>query len=115
MYCATCGVSPSRRDCLRIKDRVGRLDSDALQTRACSTIAPMSRQPDPERIHTARRAAIRNVIMQSRGLDLDVAERWCKAWEAEAVLEGLEQGEAYWDAGKAWIDSQCEARKRPPN
>jgi hypothetical protein len=53
--------------------------------------------------------------MQSRGLDLDVAERWCKAWEAEAALEGLEQGEAYWDSGKAWIDSQCEARKRPPN
>jgi hypothetical protein len=99
----------------RIQDRVGRLDNDALLTHACSTIAPMSRQPDPERIHTARRAAIRNVIMQSRGLDVDVAERWCSAWEAEAALEGLEQGEAYWDAGKAWIDAQCEARKRPPN
>jgi hypothetical protein len=53
--------------------------------------------------------------MQSRGLDVGVAERWCDAWEAEAALQGLEHGTAYWDAGKAWIDSQCAARKRPPN
>jgi hypothetical protein len=74
----------------------------------------MSRS-DPNRIHLARRAAIRNVIMQSRGLDLAVAERWCDAWEAEAALQGLEHGNAYWDAGKHWIDAQCAARKRPPN
>ncbi len=75
----------------------------------------MSRRADPGRIHQARRAAIRNTIMQSRGLDQDVAERWCDAWEAEAVLQGLERGSAYWDAGKAWIDAQCAARKRPPH
>jgi hypothetical protein len=75
----------------------------------------MSRHPDPERIHMARRAAIRNVIMQSRGLDHDVAERWCDAWEAEAAMRGIERGSAYWDAGKAWIDAQCAARNRPPN
>ena len=75
----------------------------------------MSRRADPERIHLARRDAIRNHIMQTRGLDVDVAERWCNAWEAEAALQGLERGSAFWDAGKAWIDSQCAARKRPPN
>ena len=75
----------------------------------------MSRRPDPARIHQARRAAIRNTIMQSRGLDQDVAERWCDAWEAEAALQGLERGSAYWDADKAWIDAQCAARRRPPN
>jgi hypothetical protein len=75
----------------------------------------MSRHPDPERIHLARRAAIRNAIMQSRGLDADVAERWCDAWEAEAALQGIERGSAYWDAGRSWIDAQCAARKRPPN
>ena len=75
----------------------------------------MSRRADPDRIHHARRTAIRNVIMQSRGLDLEVAERWCVAWEAEATLQGLERGAEYWDAGKAWIDGQCAASKRPPN
>ena len=47
------------------------------------------------------------------GLDHDLAERWCDAWETEAALQGLERGSAFWDAGKAWIDSQCAARKRP--
>ena len=75
----------------------------------------MSRRADPDRIHLARRAAIRNAIMASRGFDHDVAERWCAAWEAEAALQGLEPGSAFWDAGKAWIDAQCAARKRPPN
>jgi hypothetical protein len=75
----------------------------------------VSRRADPERIHLARRSAIRNTIMQSRGLDPDVAERWCDAWEAEATLQGIERGNAYWDAGAAWIDAQCVARKRPPN
>ena len=75
----------------------------------------VTRRADPERIHIARRDAIRNVIMQSRGLDREVAERWCDAWEAEAALQGLERGSAYWDAGKAWIEAQCSATKQPPN
>jgi len=54
----------------------------------------MRRRADPERIHLARRAAIRNVIMQSRGLDPELAERWCDAWEAEAALQGLKLGSA---------------------
>ena len=66
-----------------------------------------------ERIHLARRDAIRNVIMQGRGLDHDVAERWCDAWEAEAALRGLARDGDYWEAGKLWIDAQCAARKRP--
>ena len=53
--------------------------------------------------------------MQSRGLDLDVAERWCDAWEAEAALRDLKRDGDYWESGKAWIDAQCAARKQPPN
>lgn len=75
----------------------------------------MGRRADPERIHLARRAAIRNLIIQGRSLEPDVAERWCDAWEAEAALRGLERNADYWDAGKTWIDAQCAARKRPPN
>ena len=74
----------------------------------------MAHRPDPQRIHQARRAAIRN-IMISGGKDRDVAERWCAAWEAEALLQGIDRGAAYWDAGKHWIDAQCAARKRPPS
>jgi hypothetical protein len=75
----------------------------------------MTRRADPERIHQARRIAIRNVIMQSRGLDPGVAERWCDAWEAEAAPRGLGRDGDYWESGKLWIDAQCAARNQPPN
>jgi hypothetical protein len=74
----------------------------------------MTRRADPERIHLARRTAIRNTLI-SGGQDRDVAERWCDAWEAEAALQGLEQGSDYWDVGKRWIDTMCAARKQPLN
>jgi hypothetical protein len=69
---------------------------------------------DPERIHLARRDAIRNTLIGA-GQDPAVAEHWCDAWEAEAALQGVERGSDYWQAGKLWIDAQCAARKRPPN
>ncbi|MDO8484289.1 MAG: hypothetical protein Q7S35_05025 [Candidatus Limnocylindrales bacterium] len=74
----------------------------------------MSKLKD-ERIHQARRAAIRHRLLTSTGMDPGVAERWCDAWEAEAALQGLARDSDYWDAGKLWIDTQCAARKRPPN
>ena len=61
-----------------------------------------------------RRAAIRGALTAS-GMDPNVAERWCGAWEAEAALRGMQPGDDYWDAGKHWIDAQCSARKQPPN
>lgn len=67
-----------------------------------------------ERIHRARRAAIRNRLISS-GTDPDIAERWCDAWEAEAALRDLKRDRDYWEAGKLWIDEQCAARKRPPS
>ena len=74
----------------------------------------MSRLKD-EGTHQARRAAIRNRLLADPGMDLDFAERWCDAWEAEAALGGLARDGDYWDAGKLWIDAQCAARKRPSN
>jgi hypothetical protein len=74
----------------------------------------VGRRADPQRIHQARRAAIRNRLI-STGKDPDVAERWCDAWEAEAALRDLKRDGDYWEAGKLWIDTQCAARKRPPS
>lgn len=67
-----------------------------------------------ERIHQARRAAIRDRLI-SAGKDPTVAERWCNAWEAEAALRDLQRNSDYWEAGRAWIDAQCAARKAPPS
>lgn len=78
------------------------------------TIALMSEASDKP-VHPARRVAIRDRLIESRGLDRDVAERWCDAWEAEAALHGIARDSDYWDAGKIWIDRQCAARKLPPN
>ena len=75
----------------------------------------MGRRGDPQRIHQARRAAIRNRLLTGTGKDPDVAERWCDAWEAEAVLRDLKRDGDYWDAGKLWIDAQRTARKQPPS
>lgn len=77
--------------------------------------ARVSKTLRDERIHQARRAAIRNRLIGNTGLDRDVAERWCDAWEAEATLRELKRDGDYWEAGKLWIDAQCAARKRPPN
>ncbi len=76
--------------------------------------ARVTRRADPERIHLARRQAIANTLTGS-GMDRDVANRWCDAWEAEAALRDLTRDSDYWEAGKLWIDAQCAARKRPSN
>lgn len=78
-------------------------------------MSPMGRRVDPERVHQARRTAIRNAIIETRGLDVDAAERWCDAWEAEAALRDAKRDGDFWEAGKLWIDAQCAAGKRPPN
>lgn len=68
-----------------------------------------------DRIHQARRDAIRNRLIGRTGYSTEVAEQWCDAWEAEAALRGMKKDADYWEAGKLWIDAQCAARKRPPN
>lgn len=72
----------------------------------------MSRLKD-ERLHQARRVAIRNTLV-STGMDVDLSERWCNAWEAEAMRHGLLRDSAYfWDAGRGWIDAQRRPGRRP--
>jgi hypothetical protein len=78
------------------------------------TMGTMTRHADHDPGDRARREAIRDRLL-SGGMDHDVAERWCDAWETEAALQGIDPGAGYWDAGKRWIDVQCAARRRPPD
>jgi hypothetical protein len=43
----------------------------------------MTHRTNPERIHQARRIAVRNGLTDY-GMPLEEAERWCDVWEAEA-------------------------------
>jgi hypothetical protein len=69
----------------------------------------MTRRADPERIFQARRASVRNTLTGS-GMTLEVAERWCDAWEIEAAGRGLPRDAAYWQAGQEWIAAERAAR-----
>ena len=60
-----------------------------------------------ERIHLARRVAIRNGLTDY-GMDLDQAERWCDAWEFEAASQGIGRSAEYWQDGRRWIDDWTE-------
>jgi hypothetical protein len=47
----------------------------------------MARRADPERIHQARRIAVRNGLT-AYGVPLEEAQRWCDACEREAAFAG---------------------------
>jgi hypothetical protein len=73
----------------------------------------MSRRSTPERIFTARRMAIRNVLTDE-GMPLETAEAWCDAWELEADTLDLDRTSSeYWTLGSAWIHEQRIRRKQP--
>ena len=55
-----------------------KIGSDDREDRVDPKRTAMTRRADPERIHQARRDAIRNRLISS-GKDPDVAERWCDA------------------------------------
>jgi hypothetical protein len=56
-------------------------------------------RPDHERINEARRAAIRNVLIDEDGIAPDVADAWIAAWQAEAAALPI-------DPGSDLLDSQ---------
>jgi hypothetical protein len=73
----------------------------------------VSRRADPERIYQANRIAIRNGLTDY-GVSLELAERWCDAWEAEAASRNIERlTRDYWTFGSAWIREQRQARREP--
>jgi hypothetical protein len=65
-----------------------------------------------ERIFQARRASCRDELIDD-GQSLEVAERWCQAWEREAELDGRHRGGEFWEIGRRWIDAQIGARRSP--
>ena len=67
-----------------------------------ATFGAMSRRADPARIDEARRAAIRNRLIGD-GMTEATAAVWIAAWDAQAVLDGLEPGRLYWERGWEWI------------
>jgi hypothetical protein len=54
----------------------------------------MARRADPERLHQARRAAVRNSLTDY-GISLEDAERWCTAWEVQAAMLELSRDSEY--------------------
>jgi hypothetical protein len=70
----------------------------------------MARRADPERIHQARRAAVRNGLTDY-GMSVEDAERWCDAWEIEAASRGLTKDSEYWQLGQSWIADERKARR----
>jgi hypothetical protein len=70
------------------------------------------RRRHPDRIHIARRIAVRNTLT-GEGMAQELAERWCDAWEAEADRKGLERNADYWNLGRVWIAVERTARRTP--
>lgn len=70
----------------------------------------MSRRSTPERIDEARRAATRQRLI-GEGATKESADAWIAAWEARAAEDGLERGDAYWQAGWDLITEQLETRR----
>jgi hypothetical protein len=71
----------------------------------------MARRADPERIKEARRAAIRNVLIDESRMSPEVADEWTAKWEAEALRKGIEPSSEYWNIGLVWMSEQL-GRKR---
>jgi hypothetical protein len=71
----------------------------------------MARRADSERIHEAKRAAVR-ANLTDIGMSLETADRWLDAWELEAAGRGLSRDEwLYWELGQAWIAAERAARR----
>lgn len=69
----------------------------------------------PEHIFYARRVATRNGLMDY-GVSVDLAERWCDTWEAQAMEMGIDRTQPdFWTLGDVWIREQRAARKTPPS
>jgi hypothetical protein len=66
----------------------------------------MARRADPERINQARRAAIRNVLIDESRMPPATADEWIAKWETEATNRGMTPGSDYWTIGLVWIKEQ---------
>jgi len=65
-----------------------------------------------DRLFQVRRAECRAHLVRF-GQPLELAERWCDAWEREAESRGWERTAEFWDHGRLWIDAQVALRRSP--
>jgi len=56
-------------------------------------------------IGMTREAAILG-LARDLGVELEMAERWCDAWERFAKRHGVPRSAYFWDAARGWIDAQ---------
>jgi hypothetical protein len=72
----------------------------------------VSRRSTPERIDAANRAGVR-ARLTGEGVDLERAEAWIAAWEAQEPRTVEQRGGDYWTAGWAWITAERRLRRIP--
>lgn len=71
----------------------------------------MARRADPDRIHRARRAAVRNRMVDEFRLSQDAADRWVSAWEERCAVAGIDRASPdYWMDAAGWILEQARRR-----
>jgi len=58
---------------------------DSLPGNRHLEVSPVSRRPDLKRINEARRAAVRNVLIDENRMAATVADAWVREWESEPV------------------------------
>jgi hypothetical protein len=57
-------------------------------------------------------AAVKERLMDE-GVPAELAQRWCDAWEVEAVRQGLPYDSGYWSLGTHWIWTERTTRHEP--
>jgi hypothetical protein len=68
-------------------------------------------QPNPERIHHARRTELRNRLRDERRVSYEAADELVLGWMIEAEARGLQPRDPhYWSEGWAWL---VERTSRP--
>ena len=73
-------------------------------------VLAVARRSSPDRVYTARRAAVLSRLTQERRLSAERAEALVAAWEVEGDSRGLERMTAgFWDDGTTWIEEQLGA------
>jgi hypothetical protein len=72
----------------------------------------MAHRADPERINQARRAAVRNLLMDEDRMPPATADEWMAKWETEASTRGMKPSSDYWTIGLVWMKEQ-RGRNQP--
>jgi hypothetical protein len=94
----------------RVRDRSRGAEGVVVVAYDTSRVA---RRSDPERVFTARRMAVRNVLA-GEGMAQETADAWCDAWQDEAERQDLDRGSPdYWKGAAYWIAAQRKTRKLP--